>query len=84
MDLQLWLSTDLLLLELTGSFFPFKMSLFLIHKIAIVVKRKAIAVFFSEQVYGTIMEVLKREELGAERKTISLDEAVPLIQKEED
>ena len=39
---------------------------------------------FSEQVYGTIMEVLKREELGAERKTISLDEAVPLIEKEED
>ena len=30
------------------------------------------------------MEVLKREELGAERKTISLDEAVPLIEKEED
>ena len=30
------------------------------------------------------MEVLKREEVGAERKTISLDEAVPLVEKEED
>ena len=36
------------------------------------------------KVFGTIMEVLKREELGEKRKTISLEEAVPLVQKEED
>ena len=36
------------------------------------------------KVFGTIMEVLKREQLGEERKIISLEEAVPLIQKEKD
>ena len=36
------------------------------------------------KVFGTIMEVLKREELGEKRKTISLEAAVPLVQKEED
>ena len=36
------------------------------------------------KVYGTIMEVLKREQLGEERKRISLEEAVPLLQKEEE
>ena len=39
---------------------------------------------FTEQVFGTIMELLKREELGAKRETISLDEAVPRVEKEED
>ena len=36
------------------------------------------------KVFGTIMEVLKREQLGEKRTTISLEEAVPLVQKEEE
>ena len=36
------------------------------------------------QVFGIIMDVLKKEESGGKRTAISLEEAVPKINKEEE